>query len=104
MLYMGDLFVTGSNKLQITMLLFKLMQKFTMTNLGLITKYLGVQFTNISTNILLHQTNFTLSILCEFSFMDNKPTFIPLNEGLRFLNEQTLQLWMLLTIDDSLEN
>jgi hypothetical protein len=42
MLYMDDLFVIGSNKLQMIVLLSKLMQEFTMTKLGLITKYLGV--------------------------------------------------------------
>lgn len=82
MLYMDDLFVIGSNKLQITMFLYKFMQEFTMTNLGLITKYLGVQFMRTLTNILLHQTYYTLPILREFSFMHNKPPFIPLNEGL----------------------
>jgi len=79
---MDDLFVIGSNKLQMIVLLSKLMQEFTMTKLGLITKYLGVEFTHTSTTILLHQTYYTLLILHEFNFMDIKPTFIPLNERL----------------------
>jgi hypothetical protein len=82
MLYTDDLFVMGSNELQMIVLLFKLMQEFTMTKLGLITKYLGVQFTRTSTTILFHQIDYTLSILHEFNFMDIKLTFIPLNERL----------------------
>jgi hypothetical protein len=41
-LYMVDLYVMSFNKFLITMLICKVMQKFAMTNLGLITKYLVV--------------------------------------------------------------
>lgn len=62
-----------------------LMKEFAMTNLGLITKYLSVNFVRQPCGLLLRQESYTLSIIDEFSFLECQPRFIPLNEG--------VQLW-----------
>ncbi|OAE31234.1 hypothetical protein AXG93_3050s1000 [Marchantia polymorpha subsp. ruderalis] len=76
-----------SNSRMIEALATSLMEDFAMTDLGLITKYLGVNFVLHPHGLLLHQESYTLSILEEFSFLDCRPSFIPLNEGVQLRRE-----------------
>lgn len=65
-----------------TQLITDLMMEFSMTNLGPMQKYLGVEFTRTAYGLLLHQTLFISEILHEFTHLDWRPSHIPLNEGL----------------------
>lgn len=82
-LYVDDLYLTGSHPQLIHDLATSFMAEFAMTDLGAISKYLGVHFVHTSGGLLLHQEPYALSILAEFSFLDCRPSFIPLNEGLQ---------------------
>jgi hypothetical protein len=53
-LYVDNLFVTGNDLPKIQWLKTQLMTRFKMTDLGLITKYLGLQFTKTDEGLLLH--------------------------------------------------
>jgi hypothetical protein len=46
-LYVDDLFITGGDTKRITWLKQELQNQFDMTDLGLVTKYLGVEFTRL---------------------------------------------------------
>ena len=66
MLYVDDLFITGSCPTIILWIKKFLHETFDMTDLEKVKKYLGVNFEYLLHGILLHQAQYTLSILREF--------------------------------------
>ena len=52
-----------------------------MTNLGLMEKFLGVQFLQTDRGIFLHQTDYNLSIISEYS--TGHPAHVPLVESIK---------------------
>lgn len=80
-LYVDDLFLTSNNFWVLEELAKSLMADFAITYYGPIIKYLGVNFVHHSRNLLLHQESYTLSILDKFYFLECRPSFISLNEG-----------------------
>lgn len=76
-LYVVDLFLTRSNSLLVDQLKAQLQSEFSMTNLNLITRYLGVQFHCTSLGLLLQQTAYAHSILALTNMEDSRPTLVP---------------------------
>ena len=82
LLYVDDLFITGSSPQLISWLKTFLHKEFDMTDLGLIRRYLGISFEQVLLGIFLHQRDYTSEILKEFGMAECKPTSAPLPEGL----------------------
>jgi hypothetical protein len=72
-LYVDDLLITGNNESTVRTLQLQLTHKFAMIDLGNITRYLGIQF---------HRTHHALSILQLAHMFDNRPTYVPMAEGM----------------------
>jgi hypothetical protein len=77
-LYVNDLLITGSDQNHILSFKNVLSQEFEMKDLGLMKKSLGVQVTQTSKGILLHQTNYSHTIIKKYSHQTSYPTHIPL--------------------------
>jgi hypothetical protein len=82
MIYVDDLFITGSSPSLIQWLKNFLHQKFEMKDLGHIKKYLGISFEQVPKSIFLYQKDYATSILRDFGIQDCKASPIPLPEGL----------------------
>jgi hypothetical protein len=82
LLYVDDLLITGDDPLAISQLQSQLTTEFTMTDLGSVTRYLGVQFQWTHHSLLLHQHDFAMSILQLAQMLDCRPTFVPMAKGI----------------------
>jgi hypothetical protein len=82
LLYVDDLFLTCSNSLLVDQLKAQLQSEFAMTDLNLITRYLGVQFHCTSHGLLLQQTAYAHSILALTNMEDSRPTLVPYQDGI----------------------
>ena len=82
MIYVDDLFITGSSPSLIQWMKNFLHQKFEMKYLSHIKKYLGISFEQVPKGIFLHQKDYATSILCDFGMQDCKGSPIPLPKGL----------------------
>jgi hypothetical protein len=81
MVYVDDLFITGScDKLILSVKEF-LHNTFSMTDLGIIRRYLGVSFEHLSQGIFIHQRDYTRSILQDFGMLECRPAKVPMPEG-----------------------
>jgi hypothetical protein len=86
-LYVDDLLITGSDLPGITTLKAQLKALYEMTDLGRMQKFLGVEVLQTPQGILLHQTNYTLSILKEFSLSRHSPSYTPLHESIKLARD-----------------
>jgi hypothetical protein len=82
MLYVDDLFITGSSEKLISWLKAFLHKEFDMTDLGIIKRYLGISFNTVPLGTFLHQRDYELSILIDFGMEHCKPAPSLLPEGL----------------------
>ena len=82
LVYVDDILLTGSNSKLIAQLKTHLQQQFKTNDLGLISRYLGVQFDRTATGLHMHQRQYALRILQFFQMEDCKPSLTPLPEGL----------------------
>ena len=80
-LYVDDLYITGSNTIGITRLKQYLTFNYIMTNLGMLTKFLGVQFEQRHNNIFLHQILYVVSLRTEYGMLDMPSTSVPMPES-----------------------
>ena len=87
-LYVDDLFLSGGDPQKITWLKTQLQTQFDMTDLGLVTKYLGVEFRRLSDGSY-HQSQqaYVKDLLQEFGMHHSKPAHVPLPHGLRLLTD-----------------
>ena len=92
LLYVNDLKLTGSCISLISALKKLLHQEFKMADLGAIKKFLGIEYTRTPTGLLLHQYEYTLKVLEQFSMEEAHPTFIPMNEGVRLEKDTSTPL------------
>ncbi|XP_045810820.1 uncharacterized mitochondrial protein AtMg00810-like [Trifolium pratense] len=65
-LYVDDLLITGSNESYISEFKGDLKEEFEMTDLGLMTYFLGIEFLRNEQGILMHQTRYASEILKKF--------------------------------------
>jgi hypothetical protein len=82
LVYVDDILLTGSNPKLIAQLKNHLHQTFKTNDLGPIRRYLGVQFDHNDTGLHMHQKEYALSILQQFSMEACSPSLTPLPEGI----------------------
>jgi len=80
--YVDDLFVTGGDENSILWLKQKLKGEFDITDLGLVTKYLGIQFKTTPQGIFLTQHQYAVDMLTEFGMENSRTEHVPLPAGL----------------------
>jgi hypothetical protein len=82
-LYVDDLFITGNGISGINQFKHRLKSKFKTTDLGLITKYLGLEFQKSPDGLVVHQTTYAQNIVDEFGLTNCNPCKSPLLAGLK---------------------
>jgi hypothetical protein len=82
MIYVDDLFLTGSSETLISWIKHLLHDTFEMVDLGPVKRYLGITFEQTLLGIFLHQKDYANSIISEFGMAHFHPTKTPLPKGL----------------------
>jgi len=86
-LYVNDLLVTGSNTVQVAEFKLNMMQVFEMTNLGLMSFFLGMEIMQNREEIFICQKKYSKEILKKFQMDNCKPTATPMNQKDKFNKE-----------------
>lgn len=82
MLYVDDLLITGNCPKKICAVKQQLQDRYRMKDLGLVHRYLGVDFVRtIDHGLFLHQQEYTEALLQESGMLDSNCEFIPLPMG-----------------------
>ena len=81
--YVDDLLITGASESKIAKFKLEMMKKFKMSDLGLLTYYLGIEVQQTSDMISLCQKNFAQKILKECSMEECNPTQAPMEARLK---------------------
>ena len=83
MLYVDDLLIFGSSKERVAEIKVQLGQKYKMKDLGLVNRYLGIDFVHTTDGkVFLHQNNYTTELLKECNIEPRMVKTIPLLVGL----------------------
>ena len=85
--YVDDLIITGTENHQIEDFKAQMKNKFAMSDLGLLTSYLGIEVTQESGKILLSKRSYALRILEQSGMLECNPTHIPLESQCKFRKE-----------------
>ena len=80
---MDDLLITGSSKKEIASLKDAMSHAFSMTNLGLLSQFLGLEIAQSKHGIKLHEPKYALDFLNKFNMKYCKPSKTPLLSGLK---------------------
>jgi hypothetical protein len=86
-LYVDDLLVIGSNTQQVEKFKKKMMQVFEMTDLGLMSFFLGMEIKQSKEEIFFCQKKYAKKILKKFHMKNCKPTTTPMNQKDKFSKE-----------------
>jgi hypothetical protein len=86
-LYVDDLLVTGSNLQQIERFKQDMMQAFEMSDLGLMSFFLGMEIKQSRGVIFIGQEKYAKEILKKFQMENCKPTATPMNQKDKFSKE-----------------
>ncbi|KAD1378135.1 hypothetical protein E3N88_42917 [Mikania micrantha] len=81
--YVDDLLITGGCTEKIKEIKKSMEERFEMTDLGLLSYYLGIQVTQSSQGIKLQQTSYAKKILDEAGLRDCNSTRFPMEPGLK---------------------
>ena len=92
-LYVDDLLITGSSKAEIDSLKGAMNQPFSMTDLGLLSQFLGIEIAQTKAGINVHQSNYFLDLLNKFKMKDGKPRKTPFLSGVKLEKKLILHLW-----------
>ena len=76
-LYFDDLIITGSSKDEIASLKDAMNHAFSMTDLGLLSQFLGLEISQTKHGIKLHQSKYALDLLNKFNMKYCKPSKTP---------------------------
>lgn len=82
-IYVDDLFVTGNSTKIIKEFKASMSKQFEMSDLGLLTYYLGIEVKQSSTGIIIKQEAYARRILEEAGLADCNPNSIPMEFGLQ---------------------
>ena len=91
-LYVDDLLIKGSSKKEIASLKNAMNHAFSMTDLGLLSQFLGIKIAQSQNGIKLHQSRYTSYFLIKFIMKYFKLRKIPFLSGVN-LEEWVLFLW-----------
>jgi len=86
-LYVDDLLVTGSNTEQVEHFKLNMMEVFEMTDLGLMSFFLGMEILQGKDEIFICQKKYSMEILKKFHMESCKPTTTPMNQKDKFSKE-----------------
>ncbi|KAG8472383.1 hypothetical protein CXB51_035319 [Gossypium anomalum] len=86
-LYVDDLLVTGGDQNMLAEFKAKMMDMFEMSDLGLMTYFLGMEVHQIEGKIFLGQRTFALKVLSKFSMKNCKPTSTPIAVGMKLSSQ-----------------
>ena len=76
-LYVDDLLITGSSQAEIASLKGAMNQAFSMTDLGLLSQFLGLDISQTKARIKVHQSKYALDLLIKFRMQDCKASKTP---------------------------
>lgn len=85
MLYVDDVYLTGDDHPHIELIRTAIKQQFEMTDLGLLTYSLGLEFLFRPKGILTIQRQYTKDMLEEFGLADCRPAPTPMIEKIKLL-------------------
>ena len=88
-LYVDDLLITRSSKDEIASLKGAMNQAFSMTDLGLLSQFLGLEIAQTKAGIKVHQSKYALDLLKKIRMKDCKPSKTPFLSGVKLI----LHLW-----------
>jgi hypothetical protein len=78
--YVDDLIVTGDDPKQIQAFKQQMTKQFEMSNLGLLSYYLGIEVSQQERCLTLKQTGYAVKVLTQFGMMDCNPTKYPMEQ------------------------
>ncbi|WVZ21733.1 hypothetical protein V8G54_000277 [Vigna mungo] len=87
-LYVDDLLITGSSVAEIEEFKTKMKNEFEMTELGSLSYFLGLEFVQTNSGILMHQKRYVLSTLERFNLSNCNCTTIPVIANLKLTSQQ----------------
>lgn len=82
-LYVDDLLVTGSNHAEIEEFKERMKSEFDMTDLGVLSYFLGMEFLETAEGIVLHQKKYANDVLKRFNMMNCNPANTPVETKLK---------------------
>ena len=82
-LYFDDLLITGSSKDEIASLKDAMNHAFSMTDLVLLSQFLGLEIAQTKEGIKVHQSKYALDFLNKFKMKDCKPSKTPFLSGVK---------------------
>jgi hypothetical protein len=80
-IYVNDIVYTGSSERMLTKFKREMMQRYEMSDLGLLHHFLGMGILQTDQGIFIHQGKNAKSLLMKFGLEDCKPISIPLQTG-----------------------
>ena len=80
-IYVDDIVYTGSSERMLTKFKREMMQRYEMSDLGLLHHFLGMGILQTDQGIFIHQGKNAKSLLMKFGLEDCKPVSIPLQTG-----------------------
>lgn len=87
-LYVDDLLVTGGDKLMMADFKARMKEMFEMSDLGLMTYFLGMEVNQVEGGIFLKQKTFALKVLAKFSMENCKPVSTPMAIGIKLSSQE----------------
>ena len=91
-LYVDDLIVTGSDLNEIEAFKSQLMSEFEMSDLGNLTYFLGMEFTEVAEGLVMHQMKYASDILKRFNMMNCNPSSSLAETNLKLVMNQEEEL------------
>jgi len=82
-LYVDDLLITGSSEESIESCKAELMNEFEMNDLGKLSYFLGIEFTQTKYGVIMHQTKYTRDLLKKFSMEQSHSAITPAESGMK---------------------
>ena len=86
-LYMDDLLITGSSKKDVYSLKDAMNHVFSMTDLGLLSQFLGLEIAQYQHGIKVHQSKYVSDLLNKFNMKYCKPSKTPFLSGVKLEEE-----------------
>ena len=88
-LYVDDLIVTGTDVNEIEAFKTQMMNEFEMSDLGNLTYFLGMEFTEVAEGLVMHQMKYASDILKRFNMNYNSSSSSPAETNMKLgMNEE----------------
>jgi len=88
-LYVDNLIVTGSNVKEIEVFKTQMMNEFEMSDLGNLTYFLGMKFTEVAEGLVMHQMKYESDILKRFNIVNCNSSSSPAETNMKLvMNEE----------------